>query len=75
MIKQIKLEQEQKDAVTKLFRKSPRMETFIQEFIRSFKILEEQVIDGVEYYVFWSSMYGGGTIKIPVSELMEVDNK
>ena len=75
MIKQIKLEQEQKDAIIKLFRKSPQMETFIQDFIRSFKVIEEQVIDGVEYYVFWSSAVSGGVIKIPVSELMEVDNK
>jgi hypothetical protein len=73
MIKQVKLEQDQKEAIIKLFRKSPQMEAYIQDFMRSFKILEEQVIDGVEYYVFWSSIQGGGAIKIPVNELMGSD--
>jgi len=71
MKKRVELTQAQKDSVIKVFKKSDTMKDLVDEFIKSFKALEERT-DGntdTDYYVIWSSLTQK-TIKIPVKELL-----
>jgi len=74
MLKRVELTPEKKSEVIKLFCKSEKMKELVEEFIKSFKVLEGRQDTTTkskdpEEYVIWSSILQK-TIRIPVKELL-----
>lgn len=70
MSKRTELDDDQKAAVLKLFRKSGTMVELMKKYMASFKVLEANTDSaGKDYYLMWCSV-SQSTFKVPVDELM-----
>ena len=69
-IKRETLTKEQEAEVLKLFKKSKQMKSLLNDFIKSFKVLELRTTTRGEFYIIWSSTLNQ-TFQIPVQELLK----
>ncbi len=72
-IKREKLNKEQEAEILKLFKKSKTMKSLTQDFIKSFKVLEERTTSRGRFYIIWSSILNQ-TLQIPVQDLLKPED-
>ena len=74
MLKRVELKTEQKNAILKLFADTKQMEQLVNDFKKSFKVLEGRQTeknkgDDPDSYIIWSSVLQK-TIEVPTTELL-----